>query len=123
MADVTIYHNPKCSTSVHAVQTAADMGVDVDIVQYLKSPPTAAALRTIIAALEDPVTDLVRRDANFDKLGLHDSDVATADQVVKVLGEHAELMQRPLIVTPTTAFIGRPKDRVATALAGFAANA
>ena len=120
MAEITIYHNPNCSTSVHAVRVADDLGVDVDIVKYLKTPPDAAALDAIIAKLEDPVTDLVRRDANFAKLGLQDSDVATEAQVIHVLGEHKELMQRPLIVTPKTALIGRPKERVAEALAPYA---
>ncbi len=98
------------------MRIAAELGVDADIVPYLKTPPDAATLRSIIAKLEDPVTDLVRRDANFAKLGLTDADVATADQVVDVLGKHKALLQRPLVVTPTTALIGRPKDRVVAAL-------
>jgi arsenate reductase (glutaredoxin) len=98
------------------VRIATELGVDVDIVLYMKTPPDAATLRAIIGVLEDPVTDLVRRDANFAKLGLTDADVATADQVVDILGKHKALLQRPLVVTPTTALIGRPKDRVAAAL-------
>ena len=116
MAQITIYHNPNCSTSVHAVTTAKEMGVDADIVLYLKTPPDAATLKSIIAKLEDPVTDLVRRDANFDKLGLSDDDVQTATQVIEVLGKHKALLQRPLIVTPAKAVIGRPKTRVSEAL-------
>ena len=112
MAKATIYHNPNCSTSNHAVSTAEDLGSDVEIIRYLKTPPSAADLRAIIAKLEDPVTDLVRRDANFAKLGLSEADVATEDQVVAVLGEHPQLMQRPLVVTEDRAIIGRPKDRV-----------
>jgi arsenate reductase len=94
------------------VSIAAELGVDVDTVLYLKQPPDEATLRSIIAKLEDPVTDLVRRDSLWNKLGLTDADVATADQVVAVLLQHKQLMQRPLIVTPTTAIIGRPKERV-----------
>jgi len=102
------------------VRIAEDLGVDADIVLYLKTPPDAATLNEIITKLEDPVTDLVRRDANFAKLGLTDADVQTATQVVDVLGRHKALLQRPLIVTPTKAFIGRPKDRVAEALQQYA---
>ncbi len=102
------------------MRIADELGVDADIVKYLKTPPDAATLKQIIAKLEDPVTDLVRRDANFAKLGLSDADVATADQVIAVLGEHKALLQRPLIVTPKTALIGRPKERVAEALAPYA---
>jgi len=120
MAQITIYHNPNCSTSVHAVTTAKEMGVDADIVLYLKTPPDAATLKSIIAKLEDPVTDLVRRDANFEKLGLSDADVKTAKQVIDTIGAHKALLQRPLIVTPEKAFIGRPKARVAEALQQYA---
>lgn len=117
MADVTIFHNPDCSTSRFAVDTVADLGLDADIVLYRKTPPDAAALRSIIAKLDDAPTDLVRRDALFAKLGLTDADVATADQVVATLVEHKMLLQRPLLVTPDRAFIGRPKDRVRANLA------
>jgi arsenate reductase len=118
MADVTIYHNPNCSTSKHAVKVAEDMGVDADVVIYQKTPPDAAELREIIGKLEDPVTDLVRRDALWAKLGLSDADAATPDQVVALLTEHKMLLQRPLLVTTDRAIIGRPKDRVAALLAG-----
>lgn len=116
MADVTIYHNPNCNSSVNAVKIAEGLGVEADIVLYLKTPPDAATLRSIIAKLEDPVTELVRRDANFAKLGLTDADVATEDQVIEVIGKHTALLQRPLVVTEGTALIGRPKDRVVALL-------
>ncbi len=91
---------------------AAELGVDAEIVLYIKTPPDAATLRDIIAKLEDPVTDLVRRDNLWKKLELTDADAATADQVVDLLVAHKQLLQRPLVVTSDTALIGRPKDRV-----------
>lgn len=99
---------------------AKDLGVEVDVVLYLKAPPDAATLKAIIAKLEDPVTDLVRRDANFQKLGLTDADVTTADQVIATLVKHKALLQRPVVVTPATALIGRPKTRVTEALQPYA---
>ena len=102
------------------MRIAQDLGVAADIVLYLKTPPDAATLAGIISKLEDPVTDLVRRDSNFAKLGLSDSDVATADQVIATLVKHKALLQRPVVVTPTTALIGRPKDRVSEALRPYA---
>lgn len=91
---------------------AQELGVDAEVVLYIKTPPDAATLRAIIAKLEDPVTDLVRRDSLWKKLGLTDADVATADQVVAVLVKHKQLLQRPIVVTPKRAIIGRPKERV-----------
>ncbi len=102
------------------MRIAQELGVTADVVLYLKTPPDAATLADIIAKLEDPVTDLVRRDANFAKLGLTDADVATADQVIATLVKHKALLQRPVVVTPKTALIGRPKDRIAEALRPYA---
>jgi arsenate reductase len=120
MADVVIFHNPNCSTSKYAMGVAEDLGVGVDERRYMLKAqrPTRDEIVVLIGQLEDPATDLVRRDANFAKLGLTDADVATADQVADVLAEHGELLQRPVIVKDGTAIIGRPKDRVEAFLKG-----
>ncbi len=97
---------------------AEELGVDFDTVLYIKNPPDEATLRSIITKLEDPVTDLVRRDSMWAKLGLTDADVATEDQVVAVLLKHKQLLQRPVVVTKRKAIIGRPKDRVRLLLGG-----
>ena len=91
---------------------AEELGVDADIVLYLKTPPDAATLRGVIAKLEDPVTNLVRRDSLWQKLGLTEADAQTEDQVVDLLVKHKQLLQRPLVVTRDRAIIGRPKERV-----------
>ncbi len=98
------------------MRIAEDLGVDHDVVLYIKEPPDEATLRDIIARLEDPPTDLVRRDSKFKKLELTDDDVQTVDQIVDVLVKHKQLLQRPLVVTPERAIIGRPKERVAELL-------
>ena len=94
------------------MRIAEELGVDAEIVIYRKDPPDAATLRDIIAKLEDPPTDLVRRDSLFKKLELTDADVATVDQIVDVILANKMIMQRPLLVTAETAIIGRPKERV-----------
>ena len=91
---------------------AAELGVDAEIVIYQKTPPDRATLEHLVSILEDPVTDLVRRDSQWTKLGLVDADAATAAQVVDLILKHKMLMQRPVVVKGATAIIGRPKDRV-----------
>ena len=98
------------------MRIAEELGVEIEEVNYIQSPPDADTLRSIIAKLEDPPTALVRRDSKFKKLELDDSDVATEDQIIDILVKHKQLLQRPLIVTKKTAIIGRPKDRVRTLL-------
>jgi len=94
-----------------------ELGIDADVVIYRKDPPDEAALREIIAKLEDPPTDLVRRDSLFKKLELSDADVATVDQIVATIVANKMIMQRPLIVTDDKAIIGRPKERIRELLA------
>lgn len=86
--------------------------MDFETVNYIQDPPDAETLRSIIAKLEDEPTALVRRDSKFKKLELSEDDVATVDQVVDILVKHKQLLQRPVVVTPDKAIIGRPKDRV-----------
>ena len=88
---------------------ATEMNVEFDEVRYLKTPPDEATLRDLVAKLEDPVENLVRKDAHFKKLELREDDyVGNADAVVAVLLEHPKLMQRPVIVKGDKAIIGRP---------------
>ncbi len=100
------------------MRIAEELGVSAEVVLYLKTPPDADTLRSIIAKLEDPVTDLVRRDSMWTKLGLTDADAATDEQVVALLVKHKQLLQRPVVVTATKAIVGRPKERVRALLGG-----
>lgn len=100
------------------MRIAEELGVDAEIVIYRKDPPDAATLRAIIAKLEDPPTDLVRRDSLFKKLELSDDDVASVDQIVDTIVANKMIMQRPLLVTADRAIIGRPKERVTELLGG-----
>jgi arsenate reductase len=96
---------------------AKELGVDAEIVQYLKTPPDKATLEKIIGMLEDPVEDLVRKDAKFEKLGLDPAAfVGKPKAVVDILLKHKELMQRPVLVKGNKAIIGRPKERAAAFL-------
>ena len=88
--------------------------MDHDVVLYIKEPPDRATLEKIVAGLEDPVEDLVRKDAKFKKLELDPDDfVENPSAVVDILVEHKQLLQRPVIVKGSKAIIGRPKDRIA----------
>ena len=116
MTDVTVYHNPNCSSSKTALAIAADAGVEVDVVQYLKTKPDAEELSEIVRKLDGPVTEMVRRDNTVAQLGLTEDDVQTADQVIALLVAHPKLMQRPIVVKGDRAVVGRPKERIADLL-------
>lgn len=85
---------------------------ETSVVEYMKDKPDRATLEHLVSILEDPVTNLVRRDSQFKKLGLSEEDVATDEQVIDLLLEKPRLMQRPVVVLGDRAIIGRPKQRV-----------
>jgi arsenate reductase (glutaredoxin) len=118
MAEVTIFHNPRCSSSRNALAVAEERGVDAEVVRYLEQRPDREALTRLVAQLEDPVEDLVRKDDRFKALALDAADyVGRPEAVVDLLVEHPELLQRPILVKGERAIIGRPKDRVVDFLA------
>ena len=92
------------------------VGVDFETVLYMKDKPDERVLRGILAKLEDPPGDLVRRDKFFkDRIlgdGFDESTLEDPEVVIDLLVNHARLLQRPVIVTIDTAIIGRPRDRV-----------
>jgi len=90
------------------------VGVEYQVVLYIKEPPDEATLKKIVSGLEDPVEDLVRKDSKFKKLELNPDDfVDNPQKVVEILVKHKQLLQRPVIVNGDKAIIGRPKDRIA----------
>ena len=109
MADVTLYHNPRCTKSRQALQIAedADAGFTVDVVKYLESPPSADELRAIVAKLEDEPAPPCPA-GTLGRARRHRCRHRFAGEVVDVLTKHPSLMERPLIVTADRAFIGRP---------------
>ncbi len=93
---------------------AEELGVDHDVVLYMKEPPDRSALEKIVAGLEDPVEDLVRKDSRFKKLELDPDDyVGNPEAVIDLLVDQKALLQRPVIVKGRKAIIGRPKSRIA----------
>ncbi|MBB1510315.1 ArsC/Spx/MgsR family protein [Tessaracoccus sp. MC1756] len=118
MSELTILHNPRCSTSRAALEAAEASPFALTVRNYVKVPLTEEEWLDVIAKLDAHPTDLVRRDANFNRSTLSDDDVRTAQQVAKVLAAHPEMAQRPVLIRGDRAIIGRPKAAVAPFLAG-----
>lgn len=99
---------------------AEELGVDIDVVLYMKEPPDEALLRRIANGLIDPVEDLVRKDSQFKKLELVEENyVGDIDAVVELLARRKALLQRPILIRgdlevagPLVAAVGRPKERL-----------
>ncbi|MBJ07271.1 MAG: arsenate reductase [Verrucomicrobiaceae bacterium] len=98
---------------MNALAVAEELGVEHEVILYIKNPPDRAALQNIVAGLEDPVEDLVRKDSKFKKLELDPEDyVDNPEAVINILLKHKQLLQRPVVVKGKRSIIGRPKDRI-----------
>lgn len=86
--------------------------VEFDIIEYLKDHPTRERLEKIVALLDAPVADLVRKDKRFKELGLNPADYADKKAVVALLLVHPELMQRPIVIRGKRAIIARPPEKL-----------
>lgn len=87
-------------------------GAEFDTVEYLKTPLDRMTLERIVAMLEGPPAELVRKDRRFEELELKAANYVSAEAVVALLLKHPELMQRPVIVKGGKAVIARPPERL-----------
>jgi len=89
-----------------------ERGVEFDVIEYLKTPFDRAGLERILDMLPNPPPDLVRKDKNFEALGLNANNYVTREAVIGLLLQHPVLMQRPIIVKGQKAVLARPSEKV-----------
>lgn len=113
---ITIYHNPRCSKSrdtLALLDTLNKTGEAVQVVEYLKTPPTVAELKALQEQLGRPLLDMVRdNEAPFKDLGLGAEGVSDA-AIYQAIAANPILLQRPIVVRAGKAAIGRPPESVA----------
>ncbi|HEV8712981.1 MAG TPA: ArsC/Spx/MgsR family protein [Candidatus Binatia bacterium] len=89
-----------------------ERGVEFDVIEYLKTPLDRAGLERIMDMLPNPPADLVRKDKNFEALGLDANHYVTREAVIDLLLQHPVLMQRPIIIKGKKAVLARPSEKV-----------
>jgi arsenate reductase len=112
MARLTLYHHPGCSKSRGALELLRERGAEFDVVEYLQQPLDREALTRIAALLPDAPEGLVRKDRQFEQLGLDPNGYKALEAVLALLLEHPQLMQRPILVADDRARICRPSEKV-----------
>lgn len=109
---VKIYHNPRCSKSRQTLQLLNDQGIEPEIVEYLKSPPSADELKDILQKLDMEPRDLMRKtEAEYKETGMDDPSL---DRPALIDGMVAtpKLIERPIVLANDKAAIGRPPENV-----------
>jgi arsenate reductase len=109
--DVTIYHNPRCSKSRQACDMLAEHGVETEVRQYLKEPPSRDELEHLMALLgiDDPRAMMRTGEPAYRELGLADAD---RGELLEAIAAHPILLERPIVVQGDRAVIGRPPENI-----------
>ncbi len=111
MHKIKIYHNPRCSKSRQGLQILKDKGVDFEIVQYLKTPPTKEELKEIIKKLDIKPIDLVRKNEKIWKENYKGKEL-TDDEIIEAMVKFPKLIERPIVVKEDKAVLGRPPENI-----------
>lgn len=111
-----IYHNPRCSKSRATLQLLRERGVEPEIVEYLKTPPSPDELRELAAKLGLEARGMLRTgEREYRALGLDDCALDDA-RLFAAMAEHPKLIERPIVVAGERAVHGRPPKNVARLL-------
>lgn len=115
---IRLFHNPRCSKSREALALLREGGVEPDVVDYLKTPPTAAQLEGLLSQLGLEPRQLMRRgEAVYKELGLDDPGLSRA-ALIKAMADNPILIERPIAVRGERAVLGRPPEKVLELLGG-----
>ncbi len=107
----TIWHNPGCGTSRKTLAILQETpGVDVTVVEYLKTPPTAAKLAQLYRdAGITPQQGLRTKGTDAEERGL---PAAADEAVLAAMAAEPKLIERPIVETEKGARLCRPQEKV-----------
>ena len=109
---VTIYHNPKCSTSRQVLEMIETAGRKAEIVEYLKVGWTKPQLKKLFADAGINARQALRAKATeAEELGLLDPKVSDA-KLLDAMVAHPVLVERPFVTAPKGTRLCRPKEMV-----------
>ena len=110
---ISILHNPRCSKSRATLKLLNEKGIEPDIIQYLKTPPSERALAEIIKKLKISPKELIRfKERVASELGLSFTDTRSEAEWLKIMVDNPVLIERPIVIQGDRAAIGRPPENV-----------
>lgn len=105
-----IYHNPKCSKSRQTLEILQNKGVQVEVIEYLKTGLSLKEIEDLSVYLNLPVSSFIRKKENlFKELNLAH---ASEEELKQALEKNSSLLERPIVVREEKAVIGRPPENV-----------
>lgn len=106
-----IFHNTRCSKSRATLEILEEAGVQFEIIDYVKDPPTAEELAAVVKKLGMRPEEIVRKNEAAYQENYAGRTLSDA-QWIEAMVKHPILMERPIVVKGNRAVIGRPPERV-----------
>lgn len=112
VAELTVYEKRTCTTCKNLAVLLEERGIDFDRVDYHVEPLSESEIRELVAKTGRPARELFRTsEPVYDELGLAERE-ADDDEAIRLMAEHPQLMQRPVVVRGSRAVLARPVERV-----------
>jgi len=112
MKNLKIYHNPRCSKSRKTLQIIRDHGVEPEVIEYLKTPPTESEIKKISNLLGlDPKRFVRTSENDFKENGLSEK-ISDNEAMFRLMAKFPKVIERPIVVSDDSAIIGRPPEKV-----------
>jgi arsenate reductase len=112
MAKIVVYQKPTCTTCRQVYKALKESGVDFDAVDYYVDPIPRATLKELLRKMGMKARDLLRtKEDVYKRLKLADRDLSD-DQIVDLMVEHPDLIQRPIVERGRRAILARPAERL-----------
>lgn len=106
-----LYHNPRCQKSRETLALLEEKGLAFEIVLYMTEPLLPNDIEQLLAKLDIDAIDLIRTSEKIWKEELKDLELHE-DELILMMIEHPQLMQRPILENGEKAAIGRPPKKV-----------
>ena len=112
MPKMRFLHNPRCSKSRQALQLLTDRKIELEVVEYLKTPLSQAEIRELFEQLNfDSVLSMMRmKESEFKQAGL--TQDSSDDDLISAIAKYPKLLERPVLIVGSNAVIGRPPEKV-----------
>jgi arsenate reductase len=110
--DIKIYHNPSCGTSRNTLAMIRNIGIEPQVIEYLKTPPGREELKQMIAQAGLTARGALREKGSpYAEMKLDDPTLSD-DQLLDAMMAHPLLINRPFVVTPLGVRLCRPSEVV-----------
>jgi arsenate reductase len=111
VSELTVYEKPTCTTCRNLFTLLTERGVDFERVNYHLEPLPEAKIRELIRKTGGTAHDVLRKkEPVYEELGLDQRDVSD-DELIALMAEHPQLLQRPIVERGDRAVLARPVER------------